>query len=132
MCFWTSEYALCKPSVRAKELALYLFCLMIALTIITISGLIGGHYIVCIFSIGLIATMFCSIHNNAQYNIESTQRCVFFAGYLCIFSTIACCQQIANANIFTWIQLIGGFIFYGLAAYVSNQLYDELRLNCKK
>ena len=111
----------------------YLFYLVIILCLITVCGLIGGHYIVGIFSIGLIATIWCSIKNNNQYNIEATQRIVFFSGYLCIFSTIACIQSIIiTKNIFIWIQLIGGLIFYSITAYISHQLYDELRLNCKK
>lgn len=106
---------------------------MIILSILTIVGLLGMHYVISIFSVGLIGTMYCSIRNNNEYNIESTQRVVFFSGYLCIFSTIACCQSIPDSNnIFTWIQLFAGLVFYGLTAYLSHQLYEELRLNCNK
>eukprot|EP01084_Bolivina_argentea_P227009 383400_1 len=139
MCFSlhnTSKDALFIPSKKAKDLGQIIRYLVILLCFITVSGFIGGHFVVAIFSVGTILTMWHSIHDNDQYNIESTQRIVFFAGYLCIFSTIACIQSISKSNAnnmsLTWIQLFGGLIFYALAAYIGNKLYNELRLNCHK
>ena len=116
--------ALCKPSQKAKQYGQLLRYLVIIICLITIFVFIGGNYIIGIFSIGLLFIMYYSIYDNNKYNIESTQRIVFFSVYLCIFSTIACINSISNYNnIFTWIQLFGGLIFYAITAYISNKLY---------
>lgn len=104
---------------------------------ITILAFISGHFIVGVFSIGTIITMWHAIYHSDKYDIESAQRIVFFSGYLCIFSTIACIQSLSNSEkghkmYTTWILLFGGLTFYSMTAYISNNLYNELRLNCNK
>ena len=139
----TSADAYRQPSTKAKDLGKVMSHLIKILIVITFIAFISRHFIVGVFSIGTIITMIHATYYDDRYDIESSQRIIFFSGYLCIFNTIACIQSIStyysnmmDQNKFigycTWILLIGGCVFYGWTAYISNQLYNELRINCEK
>ena len=101
----------------------------------TIIGFVSGHFVVGIFSIGTTLTVFLTIKNKEKYNIEGAQRIVFFAAYLCFFSTIASYLSVKSGEkhkLYSWILLFSGFFVYGATAYYANKLYDDLRKHLQK